>query len=239
MKSKEMYRRIKEIVSDFSKECFPLAVIPKDMLELKNEISRAVTDRIFWSISGYPCAAAIADKELIYSVIRRDNPGIEFLAQMAYEHYNGGINVSEENLITSASGLRKLAETGEIKEIPNALVHEMPFEQRIRYLRRMIELSDAGRLLILDDVLFSLPECIQIDFYTNIFQIGGYFENTDESMRHCGNYIINIADQSLRNDLIDFINYLRNNMYFYSSSTATSFLKSLIILCEQKIALPE
>lgn len=233
LKSDEMFSQIKETSAKFVEKGFPLAFIPKDMLDMKNGVSRANTDKVEWCMSAYPCLSPIADKDFIYSIIRKDVPNIDFLAQIAIEHYNGGINTTEEKFILSASGLREFAETGKVKEIPAMFITEAPKAERIRYFNHLSEIIDKGKLYILDDSSFKLPKTFIMDFFTNIFQIDGEFCNVPDELKHFGNFLINISDKSIQKDFFDFVEYMRDNNCFYPVNAAKSFLNSLIVYCEK------
>lgn len=233
VKNSGVFQHLQELSALFVKSSFPLAVFPKDMMEFKNEVNRAVVNKIQYSLSGYPCLAAIADEEFIYSVVRRDIPNFEFLAQLAIRHYSG-IYMEQEAYIMSASGLSKFASTGKVREIPGIFIHEAPPAQRIRYFQKLIEfLQTDQKLLILDDASFSLPNSIAMGCFENMIQIDGRFENVCDEMKHYGNYMISIEDMELKANFADFLDYLRENKYFYSEYAARSYLESLILLCEQ------
>lgn len=233
IKSEEIYRQIKYAYSVFEKGAFPLAYIPKDIFDFQNAVSHATTDRILYNLCGYPCLAVIADEEFIDAVIKPDLPQREAIVQLGVEHYTNGLKAWEEAFTVSAAGLRFFADTGKIKDVPEIIVRKTPIKQRIRYFNRLIELVEKERLLILDDAAFSCPQCIQLDFFTEVFQIGGCFENVPDELKHYGQFIINIHDKALKKEFFDFIEYLRNSKNTYSKVAAVSFLKSLIILCEQ------
>lgn len=233
LKSDEIFSQIKEASAKFVEKGFPLAFIPKDMLDLKNGVSRVNTDKLEWCMSSYPCLSPIADRDFIYSIIRKDVPNIDFLAQIAVEHYNGRINTVKEKLILSASGLREFAETGKVKEIPAMFIAEAPKEQRIRYFNRLAEMIDEGRIYILDEQSFKLPKALVMDFFTGVLQIGGELCNVPDEFKYRGNFLINISDKSMKKDFINFVEYMCDNKYFYPEHAAKSFLNSLIVYCEE------
>lgn len=233
IKSEEIYRQIKYAYSVFEKGAFSLAYMPKDIFDFKNAVSHVVTDRIYYVLSSYPCITPIADEEFIKSAIKEDIPQREFIVQLGIEHYGSELKVRLADFTVSAIGLRLFADTGRIKEVAKIIVHEIPIKQRIRYFNRLIELVEKERVLILDDATVLLPQCIQLDFFTDVVQVGGYFENMPDELKYHGQYIINVNDKALKNEFFDFIEYLRISKNTYSKVAAVSFLKSLIILCEQ------
>jgi len=233
VKNSAVFQHLQELSALFVKSSFPLAVFPKDMMEFKNEVSRAVLNQVQYSLSAYPCLSPIADEEFIYSIVKRDILGFEFLAQLAIQHYSE-VFMEQETYIMSASGLMEFANTGEVREIPGIFIHEAPPAQRIRYFQKLIEfLKTEQKVMILDDASFSLPDSIAMGCFENMIQIDGRFENVSSEMQHYGNYMISIEDKELKEDLADFLDYLRENKYFYSRNAAKSYLESLILLCEQ------
>lgn len=232
IKSDPVFADLKKASDMFKKQSLSLAIFPRDIFEFKNEMQKAVINTIESNWSMYPCLSAVADEKFITSIIRTEVPGIEMLAKMAIQHYEHGLKVANERYIVSALGLRMFAETGKIHEVPSAFVHEAPPAQRIRFLKKLIELSELDRLMILDDSSFLFPEVLCMDLFENVVQISGMFENIDDKMKHNGNFIINIDNKSLRQDFEQFKNYICESKYFYSKHTTKSYIDSLIILCE-------
>lgn len=233
IKNDAVFQHLKETAAAFISSGFPLAAFPNDMFELKTEVMRAAVNSIDSNWAMYPCLSAIADEGFIRSIIRPEVPGIEALAEMAVQHYTTGLNVDGERYIVSAVGLRRFADTGEIHEIPAALIHEAPPAQRIRFFKKLTLLAEEEKLRILDDSFFSLPESLTIDVFENVVQIAGCFKNIADEMKHRGNYILTIEDKGLKQDFADFNEYMCENKYCYSKHTAKSYLRSLILLCEQ------
>ena len=232
-KNDAVFHHLQNLAALFVKNSFPLAFFPKDMMEYKNRVNRAVSNQVQYSLSAYPCLGAITDGELVRSVLKQDIPNAAFLTKLAIQHY-GGIIEEQGAYIMSASGLSMFANTGKIWEFPEIFIREAPPSQRIRYFRKLIELLQIDqKVLILDDASFSLPYAVSIGCFENMIQIAGVFENVCSEMKYYGNYLISIEDKQLKEDLADFLDYIRENKYFYSKRAAKSYLESLILLCEQ------
>lgn len=232
VKNEQTYNAILAASAAFEQGGERLASMPQDMVETKQDIGRAVSNGVKYCVCGYPCLSPIADREFIHAVAKRAVPGMGALMDIAVEHYGKLMLSNEEKFVVSAHGLRRFAETGWIMEVPAALVSPAPTEQRIRYFKQMETLIEQKRLLILDDISFSLPESISMDFFTDVLQIDGQFMNVEQSYRCNGNYILSVEDLSLMRDILDFVAYIRDNKFFYPSAGAKSFLNSMISLCE-------
>lgn len=207
----------------------PLAVFPRDMFELKNTItsnSNALTEA---SLTRYACCAAIGDEEFIGSVMRKNVPGIERLAQLATDHYAHAFGKEIEQYIIQESGFKSFAENGTIYEIPSLYVTPADKAQRIRYFKKMLELNEQGGLKIIKNTLFEFPKAFGIIVFDRHIELYGYFENIPEEYKSYGNWIVSINDKQLFDDLKSFVEYLNDAKIFYSQKGAEDFLKSMII----------
>lgn len=206
-----------------------LAVFPEDMFALKNTItenSNAVTEA---SLTRYACVAATADEAFIYSIMRKDVPGIERLAQLGIDHYANGFGKEIKQYFIQESGFKSFAELGTIQEVPPVYVQTANVEQRIRYFKKMLELNKRGGLKIMKDTLFIFPKAFGITVFDQYIKLYGYFENIPDLYKSYGNWVVSINDNQIFEDLYSFFEYLNDMQIFYSQKGAESFLKSMII----------
>lgn len=208
---------------------FSLAVFPSDMFALKNSItenSNAVTEA---SLTQYACVAAIADEEFIYSVMRKDIPGIERLAQLGVDHYANGFGKEIKQYFIQESGFKAFAEYGTVYEVPSVYIQAADTEQRIRYFKKMLDLNKRGGLKIMKDTLFTFPKAIGVTVFDRYIKLYGYFENIPKEYQSYSNWIISINDNQIFEGLHRFVEYLNDMQIFYSQKGAEDFLKSMII----------
>lgn len=232
IKNDKVFNRLKSYSEKVANSGFPVGFMPKNMLELKNQISSQ--NKIAMDISGYPCVSAVIDNEFISAVINKDFAGVDIIAAAAVEHYSSYSRSQDSDMkkqLTSASGLSEFAYLGKVQEFPSVLVNTVPPDQRVRFLEKNIEFVKNDTLMIIDDTAYNISKEILIDFFDDII-IGGMFKNVDKSMRYKGNYTICIQDACLKNDLKLFFDWICDTKKLYSKNTAENFLNSLIILCK-------
>lgn len=232
IKSIEMSKQIKNVFAVLIESSSPLALFPSDMLEYKNEVSGAITESSHKTLAGMPCFSALADEELVLSVIKREVPNIEFLAGMAVEHYKEVFPISSVSHMISDVGLIKAANEGKIAQIPSFFVNCVPIEQRVRYFNRLISLVHNGQIKIYYNKSFHFSDLISFDFFENMTQISGTFLNGDPNFSYRGNWILAVKDKVINDDFNDFTAYLRCSKQFYSEMGAVGLLKSLIQKCK-------
>ncbi len=234
--SKEVFSQINESFEKLSKSCLPLAECSTDILKIATEgVENFGTEK--YEITKYPCLGIGADREFIYSAVRRDIPDFEYLAEIACRRYgavNAIENCKQHLIMIQASGLMRFAETGEIREIPKAFVHEVPPEQRVHYFKVLKQLLEKDGLLIINGGTLDLPEYCQFEIRKNSFvMIYGSFKNAERDFQFNGNFYMKIKDVSLLKDFTDFTDWARDNLSFYTKEGAELLLESLILACEQ------
>lgn len=207
----------------------PLAVFPEDMFALKNSVtenSNAVTEA---SLTQYACVAAIADEAFIYSIMRKEVPGIERLAQLGVDHYANGFGKEIKQYFIQESGFKEFAEQGTVYEVPPVYIQAADAKQRIRYFQKMLELNKRGGLKIMKDTLFTFPKAFGVTVFDRYIKLYGYFEHIPELYKSYSNWIVSINDNQIFEDLRSYFEYLNDMQIFYSQKGAEDFLKSMII----------
>lgn len=205
-----------------------LAIFPQDIVQTKNTVSGNIENNIELCLMRRPCLAPIADSEFINAVTRYDLTNRDAFVKMAVDHYSNALGIEQEKFILSGNGLKSFAETGRIHEVSGCFIHGAPIKQRIRYFKKLMELNSAGRLKILNDKQFDLPDSCPMEVLEKTIRIFGEFKNVPEEMKCVSNFIIHINDGQLLEDIHDFCNYMYFTKDFYTEKGAESFLKSLI-----------
>lgn len=208
-----------------------LAILPRDLLQIKNTVSGNIENNIEMCLKRWPCLAPIADGEFINAVTREDLTNREAFIKMAIEHYSNALGIEQEKFIFSGKGLKEFAETGHIDEVSGCFIHEAPIKQRIRYFEKLMEMNSVGRLKILNDTQFDWPDSIPMEVLDKTIRIYGEFENVPDEMKSTSDFIIHIDDGQLHKDILDFCNYMYFTKSFYTEKGAESFLKSLVQFC--------
>lgn len=233
VKNDDIFENIQEESAEFLKRAVKLASYPKDMFELKNDCSRMSGPKIEMSISNMPCIASIICESSIADFVRDDFPSAQSIKKIGADHYMRLSENDNQKHVTSDYGLRCLIETGRIVECPPALIknESLPIKYRKEYIKNMLKFIDDERFLIFDSKVFKMPT-IAIELDDSNVQLFCVFKDIPENMQYYGNAIILLNDKRLKNDIEQFIEYLKAIRGIYEKEAAREYLNSMLIMCD-------
>ena len=226
----EMVRYLEKKFASLKRKCSPL-LEKGSYADIVGEMNLIVAGERIGSIFNQPCISPCLDEEMLEKSIINlplKQPLIESLIKQNgtwndMEHTPGELNVSNIISCCTESGIINMLKTGRIGEFPDQYYIPMTKEFKIRIVKRMILLSQAGMFsYIILKKNVGLSDTMQC-YWTPDARTVSFRHITQDSLTQ-----IIIKETSIYNSILSFIDYIAKKGLAYSREESVEYLQSLL-----------
>lgn len=206
-------------------------LIPENTKALEGVLQK---DKKCYILQPESCLTPFITEEILSHVLRPELPCVELLIQRINEMFANTKEAMERQntyIYFTQQGLESFADTGKLKEIPDAFYHPFSVENRIKMLRALIPYCKSWHYRIVNKnypvmAKGGIPEnfhlCVNGDFgyllFTNI-----YDENVE----------LRIKEQGLLTILEDYVSSIEETCFF-SPEEAVELVEDMIRILSQR-----
>ena len=226
---------IREKIIQMESSFQPLALMPRDIFELKDFVGNfSQLEYSVGNISYYPCLGPYMTEEILFELANPSLSNIPYLIASTMNHY---ATMKEVYSTFTLEGLREFIETGVVLDFPRNIIQgPLSPSQRIIVLKKILDKfrRNPTSVQLLDTTKIHFPKGYNIEFYDRNQHKAALAATRD---REDGNgflydIIIPIEDPVLANDIILFKDFLVYNRFVYEEHYTEHLLEDLMTLAK-------